>query len=491
MPIRKRFFTNILDERIAYRLVLSFALMSIIPTLLTTYLIATIWLPSWNLWGQVGLFLMLGLSVSILGFFLSRTVVYTILKTSERAKEIADGDLSKRLEVENERSEIALLARAFNQITAQLQQKIKDLEISEEKFRKLVDNVPDLLYYLDLEGNITSVNEEVLQLLGYTKEELLGKPFSAIVREEDYEKYEHVLRERRAQESRLVKGLRVRLKTADGAFRTFEINSRGIYDPDDNYVGTEGLARDITVQLALESEREEFLYMLTHDIKNPVSAIMFIIYMMRDGTIPSNKYPEYYDKIERACNNVTRLVEDFLECKKFERGAIDLDRRKVDLHKMLSTIAHTYRSEAEAKGKSLKENIERNGGGKASVVEVDERYFPRVVENLVTNAIKFAHSQVDIGMKEDGENVTIFVRDDGPGVSEKEKKDLFKLFHSSSGTRMSKGIGVGLASAHKIVLAHGGRVWVESDPRGGCAFFVSIPRNPAAVESKAPQKISV
>ncbi len=379
MATRKRFFTNILDERIAYRLVLSFALMSIIPMLLTTYLIATIWLPSLNLWGQVGLFLLLGLLVSVMGFFLSRTIVYTILKTSERAKEIADGDLSKRLEIENERSEIALLAKAFNQITAQLEQKIKDLEASEEKFRKLVDNVPDLLYYLDAEGNITSVNEEVSQLLGYTKEELLGSPFCMIVRQEDYEKYERVLRERRADESRLVKGLRVALKTAQGIYRTFEINSRGVYDPDDKYVGTEGLARDISAQLALESEREEFLYMLTHDIKNPMSAIMFIVYMMRDGTIPPPKYPEYYEKIERACNNVTRLVEDFLECKKFERGTVNLDMRKVDLHKMLDNIAYTYRSEAQAKGKSLTANLERDHERQGLLIEIDERYFPRVV----------------------------------------------------------------------------------------------------------------
>ncbi len=93
-------------------------------------------------------------------------------------------------------------------------------------------------------------------------------------------------------------------------------------------------------------------------------------------------------------------------------------------------------------------------------------------------------------MTEDVDNVTIFVRDDGPGVSEQEKGDIFKLFHSSSGTRMSKGIGVGLASAQKIVLAHGGRVWVESEPGGGCAFFVTIPRNPACSERKATQALS-
>ncbi len=491
MAKEKTFFSSILDERIAYRLILSFALMSIIPMLLTTYMITTMWLPDLSVWAKLTVFLLLGLSVSILGYLLSRTVVYTVLQTSEIAKQIADGDLSKRIEIRNERSEMSLLVRSFNQITAELEQKIKDLQLSEEKFRNLVENVPDLLYYLDPTGKIISVNEEVTELLGYAKDDLLGYPFSNIVHPEDYKIYGRVLLERREDESRLAKGLRVRLKAADESFRTFEINSRGIYDQIDNFLGTEGLARDITMQLALESEREEFLYMLTHDIKNPVSAIMFIVYMLRDGSIPTNKYSEYYDKIERACNGVVRLVEDFLEYKKFERGSIVLDRRKVDLYSLLRNIARTYSSEAEAKGKRIVVNGDESESPAADnrlVVEVDEKYFSRVVENLVTNAIKFAQSRIDIGLKEEGESVTLFVRDDGPGVSEKEKEDIFKLFHSSSGHRINKGIGVGLASAHKTVRAHGGRLWVESEPDGGCTFRVSIPLHPVSPEAKAGEE---
>jgi len=197
MTKQRAFFSSILEERIAYRLVLSFALMGIIPMLLTIYMVVSIWLPDLALTAQISVIILLGLSVSILGFLLSRTVVYTILKTSRAAREIASGDLSKRLEVGNERSELGLLAQSFNEITGRLEQKIRELESSEEKFRRLVENVPDLLYYLDPDGNIISVNEEVTELLGYDKDELLNQPFTVIVDENDYGQYERVLRERR------------------------------------------------------------------------------------------------------------------------------------------------------------------------------------------------------------------------------------------------------------------------------------------------------
>jgi PAS domain S-box-containing protein len=486
MSKERTFFSNILDERIAYRLVLSFALMSIVPTLITTYMLVVMWLPDLTLWARIGVLLLLGLSVAILGFLLSRTVVYTVLRTSKIAREIASGDLSKRIEIRNKRSELSLLAESFNEITTRLQQKIRELETSEKKYRHLVENIPDLLYYLDPAGNITSVNEEVTELLGYSKEDLHNKPFVQIVHTDDYRQNEHILRERRQDETRLIKGLRIRLKAQDGSFRTFEVNSRGVYDPDGNFLGTEGLARDISAQMALEVEREEFLYMLTHDIKNPVSAILFIVYMLRDGTLPPNKYLDSYDKIERACNGVIRLVEDFLEYKKLERGNVTLEKRKVNLSRMIEDIARTYSPEAQASGKEIATNLKQNEGAlpdNRMVAEVDENYFPTVVENLVTNAIKFARNRIEIGLLEKNEDIVLYVRDDGPGVSDKEKEDIFRIFHTSSGSRMVKGIGIGLASAQRIVRAHGGTLWVESELRNGCSFMVSIPRQYVLRES--------
>jgi two-component system sensor histidine kinase VicK len=434
---------------------------------------------------------LLSLAAIILGFLFSRNIVYTILGASRTAREIAEGNLSKRIEIVDESSEMSQLAGSFNEITAKLEQKIAELELSEQKFKHLVDNVPDLLYYLDPNGKITSVNEEVRELLGYSKEEFLGKPFSFFVHEEDYGQFEPILRERREDKSRLTRGLRIRLRRKNGEYQTFEINSRGIYDSSGEFVGTEGLARDISAQLALESEREEFLYMLTHDIKNPISAILFIIYMMRDGTISPNKFGEYYDKIEHACDGVVRLVEDFLEYKKFELGVVTLEPKRVNLQRFIVDIARTYQSEAAAKGKRITINggdCEGYSSGEELVVEVDDCYLQRVIENLVTNAIKFADSWVDISCVETEKGARLVVRDNGPGVSKEEKDKIFNLFHTSAGTRTSKGIGVGLASVQKIINAHGGSLSVERENDSGCSFTIDLPKKPE-LESRVEQEL--
>jgi PAS domain S-box-containing protein len=474
---KKSSLASIHDQRIAYRLTLSFALMGIIPILLSTYIIATIWLPDLNVWTQVGLLLSFSLVISILGYLLSRTIVYTILKTSEVAKEIADGNLSKRIEIHNERSEINSLVESFNKITGQLERKIKDVQASEEKFKHLVNNVPDLLYYLQPDGTISSLNDEVKDLLGFEKEELLGQPISTIVHPEDYDKYEPVLKERRSDERRLTRNLHIRLRTKSNSYKVFEINSRGIYSEGGSsiFAGTEALARDITAQLAIESEREEFFYMLTHDIKNPVSAILFIIYMMKDGTIPPAKFSEYYEKIEYACNGIANLVEDFLEFKKLERRRAVMNFQKFNMTALVKNIVATYQAEAEAKGKNL--SLTARVTQSPVLAVADERYFARAVENLITNAIKFAQRDIEIALTKTTELITISVRDDGPGVPESEKEHIFQLFHRSPGSRMTKGIGIGLASAEKIVHAHRGVLRVQSEPGPGCSFIITIPVN--------------
>lgn len=471
---KKAFLGGIYDERIAYRLTLSFALMGIIPMLLSTYIIATFWLPNLNIWTQVGVLLSISLLVSLVGYFFSRTIVRTILTTSEAAKEIADGNISKRIEIRNERAEINVLIDSFNRVTAQLEQKIRDARASEEKLKHLVDNVPDLLYYLDPDGHIASINDEVKELLGFDKDDLIGRPFSSIVHPEDYLKYEPILRERRTDKRRLTRGLHIRLKTRGGEFRDFEVNSRGTYDHDGRFQGTEGLARDITAQVALEAEREEFLYMLTHDIKNPVAAILFMICMMRDGTIPPSNFPQYYEKIENACNGVATLVQDFLEFKKMESGHMALELREVDISDLLRNLVLMYQAEARMNGKSLSFNLE--GENEPVFAAVDEKYFTRAVENLITNAIKFARNRIDARIIAHDEQVDLLVVDDGPGVPEEEKQHIFKLFHRAPGARLIKGIGIGLASAERIVRAHNGTLRVQSHDGSGCSFVIALPR---------------
>ncbi|NQU08176.1 MAG: HAMP domain-containing protein, partial [Candidatus Abyssubacteria bacterium] len=124
MSKQKSFFSSMADERIAYRFVLSFALMGIIPMLLTIYIVVVMWLPDLSKWTQINVILLLDFSAIILGFLLSRNIVKTVLRTSQTAKEIAEGDLKKRIEIRNDHSEIGQLAQSFNQITTRLEQKI-------------------------------------------------------------------------------------------------------------------------------------------------------------------------------------------------------------------------------------------------------------------------------------------------------------------------------------------------------------------------------
>jgi signal transduction histidine kinase len=213
--------------------------------------------------------------------------------------------------------------------------------------------------------------------------------------------------------------------------------------------------------------------------------------MMRDGTIASDTYPEYYDKIEKACNGAVRLVEDFLEYKKLQIGGVTLKKTRVNLNRLVVDIARTYDSKARAQDK----RITIHGGSSMTLrdarpihVLADPTYLQRAVENLVTNAIKFAGTTVDMTCTETQDGITLMVRDDGPGVSEDEKEDIFKIFHTSAGNRTAKGIGVGLASVRTIVQAHGGKISVERGEKGGCAFKIALPPEPICMDSRTDER---
>jgi two-component system sensor histidine kinase RstB len=174
-------------------------------------------------------------------------------------------------------------------------------------------------------------------------------------------------------------------------------------------------------------------------------------------------------------------VEDFLEYKKFELGVVALEPESVNLYRLISDIARTFRAEAEANGKSITINGQDSESSPASekvMLQVDDRYLQRVIENLVSNAIKFAQSSIDISCVKTEHGVRLAVNDDGPGISNEEKEKIFNLFHTSAGSRTSKGIGVGLASVKKIINAHGGVLTVGQENNSGCSFKIDLPRNP-------------
>ena len=201
--------------------------------------------------------------------------------------------------------------------------------------------------------------------------------------------------------------------------------------------------------------------------------------MLEDGLLGpvSEEQQKWLAKMQAMCHNLVDLVNDFLDLSKLEAGHVHLRKERVDLHQLIRNNVETYLPLASHKSIALVEQIEPD----LSPVEADPRRLDQVLLNLITNAIKFTPEggKIEVGAgRDDGAGIKLWVKDTGAGIAPEEIISLFQKYHqtTSGQTSSKKGTGLGLVICKMIVEAHGGGIWVESEPGKGSKFTVALPR---------------
>jgi signal transduction histidine kinase len=183
-------------------------------------------------------------------------------------------------------------------------------------------------------------------------------------------------------------------------------------------------------------------------------------------------------KIEANCKSLIDHVSDFLDLSKIEAGHIELVKRPVNLEALIKESLLEHSIQAGKREMSLKSQIE-NG---LPTLWVDSRRLNQVLSNLLSNAFKFSDDGVGIEVgarRGDGNEVIVWVKDIGIGIPSEEIGRIFEKYRQLSSARNSshKGTGLGLVICKKIIEAHGGRIWAESEIGKGATFFFSLPVN--------------
>ncbi|MCG2588658.1 sensor histidine kinase [Rhodohalobacter sulfatireducens] len=235
----------------------------------------------------------------------------------------------------------------------------------------------------------------------------------------------------------------------------------------------------------LNEVKNEMLGMASHDLRNPLSAIMSLSEIMLDEKDQdfqnlSGEQKEFLKQIHRSSQFMLSIIEEMLDISKIESGKINLDPDLIDMERLVSHSLNLNRRLAEKKEISL----EFTEPVQEMEITADAQKLEQVLNNLITNAIKYSHSGTHITVRiqrEDEDSIILSVEDAGQGIPEKEQKNLFKPFSKTSvkatGGEMSTGLG--LAITRRIVEAHGGEIWVESEVGKGSTFFVRLPTDAA------------
>jgi signal transduction histidine kinase len=260
------------------------------------------------------------------------------------------------------------------------------------------------------------------------------------------------------------------------------------------------ILRDISHLKALEKEREEFVGMLTHDLKTPLTAVVGAVDLVREGRLGTinQEQKEYLESAVESCGEIVEMIDTLLDVYRLESGKMALAFTEEDIGTLIRKAAAPFRSLAERSRIRLSVAIPDT----LPTIRVDRNKVVRLFGNLLSNAFKFTPEEGDVevtaNILEDpsfitpripagtyagdciprtGSFVMAQVRDTGIGIPPEALSTIFDKFVQAKHRRegRTKGSGLGLAFCRKVMDAFGGYIWVESEPEKGSIFTVLFP----------------
>ena len=232
-----------------------------------------------------------------------------------------------------------------------------------------------------------------------------------------------------------------------------------------------------TIELEnLQEQKNQFIGILAHDLRNPISAIKGYCMFLRDTCIDTGEDGyRVIQSIDRLSSFMLELVNDVLNISHIESGSMAIKPEETDIKALVEDIVKINRHLAKEKQIDISLSMMNN----IPLCLIDQVKLREVLNNLITNAVKFSYSDSKVFITVEAKEEKLFfeVKDQGQGIPESELTELFKPFQSTSvkSTGGEKSTGLGLLICSKIVEAHGGKIGVQSKPGEGSRFYFDLP----------------
>jgi signal transduction histidine kinase len=261
-----------------------------------------------------------------------------------------------------------------------------------------------------------------------------------------------------------------------------------IYPPDDRIVllqlfsatlATTGLVLAAAVrekERAVDA-RDEFLGIASHELKTPITSLKLQIQIERRklervGSTASDAHLTFVKGMERQANRLVHIVEQLLDVSRLGRRRIPLDLSEFDASELIRNLAARLAPDLALAKNELDLRLQPG-----LVCRWDSFRIEQIVENLLSNAMKYAPGKpIIVVLAENGDEVEIVVRDEGPGIPEEKQAHIFNRFVRANASPNIKGLGLGLFITKQLVEAHGGRIWARSVNGEGTTFYIQLPR---------------
>jgi PAS domain S-box-containing protein len=369
----------------------------------------------------------------------------------------------------------------------------EELRDAAERMRSVVNHVVDGIITIDERGSVESYNPAAERIFGYAPSEVLGKNVKMLMPEPYHSEHDaYIGNYVRTGRARIIgTGREVVGKRKDDttfpmelAVSEFHIGRRRFFT---------GIVRDITERRRLQDEvqrrlhdlaeadrqKNEFLAMLSHELRNPLAPISNALHLLKMQPSASD-LTGVHGMMERQLQHLVRLVDDLLDVSRIVRGKIELRKSDIDLRDVAQRAAETAKPVLDANGHVLEVSLPE----RPICVVGDLVRLAQVLANLLTNAAKYTRtpSRIDLSVGREGNEAVVSVRDPGEGIPRELLPRIFDLFvqgHHPALARTQGGLGIGLTLVKRLVEMHDGNVSAQSGGVGqGSEVLIRLPALP-------------
>ena len=372
---------------------------------------------------------------------------------------------------------------------------------AELSFRELIDRFTDPVYMISSKGILMEVNKGAAKYYGYERDELIGQNPTLLLAEGEkesemiYQMLEKALNGEPQKFEILAKRKNSEILPAEISF------NKSNYHGNDTVIAT---VRDLTESKKVVTEllrhnnelkesnksKDRFFSIFAHDLKNPFQGLLGFIDLLYEDLdeLSNEQVKEYLSNVRNASYHTYALLENLLEWSRIQSGKMPFTPTVFDIRDEINSVITVLENNATQKDIKLVNEVDPH-----IMVEADRNMIHSVIQNLVTNSIKFSNSNGRVVIRgrvpmtyikaksstEPGDRqwLEISVSDNGIGIPEEILPKLFKLNgqYSSAGTANEPGTGLGLVLCHEMIEKNGGRIWAESISGQGTTFIFTIP----------------
>ncbi len=401
----------------------------------------------------------------IIGIFIAQTMTRPISDMRRQAQAMAKGNFSRKVRVYGN-DELGQLAIAFNHLTNQLQESQSSTESERRKLASVLENMTDGVIATDRKGRVSLINDSALLMLRTSRDLALNRPIINILGFENEYTFEDLIQ--------IKDSIALDFSTREQPYIlrvNFSVTQR-----ETGFVnGLIVVMHDNTEQEKIDMERREFVSNVSHELRTPLTTMRSYLEALAEGAWKNEDIaPTFLRVTQTETERMIRLVNDLLKLSRMDSRDYDLSLEVIEFNRFFNGIIDRFEF-----SKSQDVQFKRELHSNDLLVEIDTDKMTQVIDNIISNALKYSPDGGTIRFKVRAfdDHINVMISDDGMGIPKANLKRIFERFYRAdrARSRAMGGTGLGLAIAREMILAHGGEIWAESEEGKGTTIYFTLP----------------